>query len=79
MQGRKPTGALIREDAWIFELDWWRRGEHRVALNAACLHQGENIIALIYETTDPEVVPAYWISWTDLTLVYDHHQNLAIV
>ena len=67
---RKPTGALIREGPWIFEPDWWKRGEHRVGLDARWLHLGENTIELVHETADPEGVPAYWISWIDLILKY---------
>jgi len=64
-------GALIRPASWIFEKDWWKRGEHRVPIEPTWLRMGKNTIRFVYSTELPDVRPSLWISWIDLLLEYN--------
>ncbi|MBC8876597.1 MAG: polysaccharide deacetylase family protein [Planctomycetes bacterium] len=67
----KSGGSLLHAGSWIFEPDWWKRGEHRVAIEAAWLRPGNNTIKFVYFRDSEQVEPKYWISFIDLLLNYD--------
>ncbi len=69
-------GALIRPDSWIFEEDWWRRGEHKIAIDAEWLRLGRNRIRMAYSTESPNVEPPFWVAWVDLLLRYDGSESV---
>ncbi|MBN2291008.1 MAG: hypothetical protein JXM70_01205 [Pirellulales bacterium] len=76
----KGAGALIAAKSWIFEPDWWRRGEHRVHIKPEWLLNGENKIKFVYTATPDAVAsgsvePKLWISWIDLLINYDEPTN----
>jgi hypothetical protein len=67
----KPAGALIQAESWIFEPDWWKRGEHRVSVESNWLRPGDNTIRFVFSSVSGQVEPKYWISWIELLLNYD--------
>jgi len=67
----KSGGSLLHAGSWIFEPDWWKRGEHRIPIEANWLQPGNNTIKLVYSSDSGQVEPKYWISWIDLLLNYD--------
>jgi hypothetical protein len=68
----KSGGSLLHAGSWIFEPDWWKRGEHRVAIEAAWLRPENNAIKFVYSSDSGQVEPEYWISFIDLLLNYDN-------
>ena len=73
----KERGALIGEGPWIFEPNWWKRGEHRVVVPPEWLRTGDNTIRMRYSAGSHDVEPPYWVSWIDLRLDYDGPVSVA--
>ncbi len=59
-----------RHDTFVFEREWWKRGEHRLPVEAGWWKLGENEIALRYSTETADIQPPLSITWVDLLLGY---------
>jgi len=64
----KSGGSLLHAESWIFEPDWWKRGEHRLIFEPRWLRPGENVIKFVYSSTTGQVEPEYWISFINLLI-----------
>ena len=69
--GEKPVDTRKqRHDTFLFEKDWWKRGEHRLPLKADWWKLEDNDIRLVYTTQSDKVEPPLSITWIDLLLDY---------
>jgi len=69
-QARQAPVERGKEQAFLFESDWWRRGEHSVAIKADALRLGANTIRLLYSAGRADPSPPLTIKWVDLLLKY---------
>ncbi len=60
-----------RHDTFVFEKEWWRRGEHALPVPADWWKLGENEIDLTYGTETPNPETPISITWIDLLLDYE--------
>lgn len=73
---RKRRGVLAidpskgKHEDFVFEKDWWKRGEHRLATPADWWKLENNSITLVYSTLSDSMDPAFAITWVDLLLDY---------
>ncbi|MCE5237419.1 hypothetical protein LLH23_02890 [bacterium] len=61
-----------RDQAYIFEAEWWRRGEHRLPADAAWWRLGPNDLRLVYTRPAQTTAEPLSITWIDLILTYAH-------
>ena len=59
-----------KHDSFIFEKEWWKRGEHTLPVPADWWKLGENEIELTYTTRSPGAAPPPSITWIDLLIDY---------
>lgn len=59
-----------RHESFIFERNWWKRGEHKLAVPAEYWQLGDNTIQLVYTTAEKAAKPPLSITWVDLILDY---------
>ncbi len=54
---------------YIFEKDWWKRGEHKIVINEDWLVQGDNVFTISYKTSNKEL-PELRIVFIDVKIEY---------
>ena len=59
-----------KREEFIFDREWWKRGERKVSIDANWLKLGTNTIRFVYSTQDPKTAEELSISWVDLLLKY---------
>ena len=59
-----------RRESFIFEREWWKRGERKMAVDADWWQLGSNTIRFVYSTQSPEAADELSIPWVDLLLKY---------
>ena len=59
-----------KRDEFIFDRQWWKRGERKISIDANWLKLGTNTIRFVYSAQDPETAEELSISWVDLLLKY---------
>lgn len=59
-----------KHDSFIFERNWWKRGEHSLPVPADWWRLADNDIELVYSTADAERTPALSVTWIDLLIAY---------
>lgn len=57
-------------ETFVFEADWWRRGEHALPVPADWWRLGPNEIQLTYTTGRRDLDPPFSVVWVDLLLEY---------
>lgn len=57
--------------AAVLQRDWWKRGEHRVPIQADWLRLGRNRLKLVYSAESSKADRPLRISWIDLVIDYD--------
>jgi len=60
-----------RHDTFLFERNWWKRGEHKLAVDPDWWKLQDNEIELVYSTKSGDMTPPLSITWIDLLLDYD--------
>lgn len=56
---------------FIFEKDWWKRGEHKIEVPAGWWRLGDNDITLFYSAKVERTKTPFTITWVDLLLDYN--------
>ena len=59
-----------KAEAFIFEKEWWRRGEHVLPVPADWWRLRDNELELVYTAKSAAVQPPLSIMWVDLLLKY---------
>ena len=59
-----------KREEFIFDREWWKRGERKVAFDASWLKLGTNTIRFVYSTQSPETSDELSMPWVDLLLKY---------
>jgi hypothetical protein len=57
------------------EKDWWKRGEHRLAVDPDLWNLGRNAIKLTYSSSSRQDANPLSITWIDLLLDYDNDDS----
>jgi len=57
-------------ESFLFEKDWWKRGEHKLQIPADWWRLGENDVTLVYSTQTEKADPPLSVTWVDLLLDY---------
>jgi hypothetical protein len=73
---RQRRGAAVADptrqaaESFIFDKDWWKRGEHTLPVPADWWQLGSNAIRLAYSTPAQSSEPPLSVTWVDLLLDY---------
>ncbi len=59
-----------RHEDFVYDREWWRRGEHRLATEPDWWRLEHNVIRLQYEARDTEATAPLTIAWVDLMISY---------
>ena len=57
-------------DTFIFEKDWWRRGEHRLKTDPTWWRLQDNELRIVYSAPLRQMEPAASLTWVDLLVEY---------
>ena len=68
--GQPIDPRKAKDRSFIFEKEWWRKGQLEVSVPAAWWQMGPNEIRLRYTAESPRAGRAFYITWVDLTLDY---------
>ena len=73
-EARRNTQAIDpskgNHKAFIFQKDWWKRGEHRIDIPGQWWRLGDNHIRLAYSAREKRPQTPFTITWVDLLLDY---------
>jgi hypothetical protein len=62
--------SKVLDKSFLFNADWWKRGEHKVPVDPAWWRCGCNTIRLVY-SAEPSKVPApFSVRWIDVLIKY---------
>jgi hypothetical protein len=61
-------------EKFLFEREWWRRGEHKLSVPARWWKLQDNEIDLVYSTESKAVEIPLSVTWIDLLLNYEQKQ-----
>ena len=68
MENYEHTTGFSKAEDFLFDKEWWRAGEHTIALNPQDIRLGENRISLSYQSS--RQIPLS-IRWIDVLLKYN--------
>lgn len=74
-EGARRGAAVVdpakgEHETFIFDKDWWRRGEHSLAADAGWWRLGKNDIRVVYSCSGQIAEPPMSITWLDVILDY---------
>lgn len=74
-EGARRGAAVVdpakgEHETFIFDKDWWRRGEHSLAADAGWWRLGKNDIRVVYSCAGQIAEPPMSITWLDVILDY---------
>ncbi|MBT3375111.1 MAG: hypothetical protein HN742_24010 [Lentisphaerae bacterium] len=62
-----------KHERFMFERNWWKRGEHKLTVPASWWQLGDNEIELRYDSANAKPGVPLSITWVDLILSYTGH------
>lgn len=64
-----------RREEFVYDREWWKRGEHRLQVPATWWRLEQNIIRLVYAADGAQTTDPLEIAWIDLLIDYDGEQG----
>jgi len=68
---KRPSWTEAADGTFIADRNWWKRGEHRMPIEADWLRLGRNRLKFVYSAKSSKADRPLRIMWVDLVIDYD--------